>query len=57
MEIVGIGVLLISSVPFQILVPWIGGVLRAKIAKITDERVQFMAELVSGMQVCGHEHK
>lgn len=57
MEVVGMGILLMLSFPFVAIAAWAGGILRGQIAKRTDARVQFMSELVSGMQVSTNYEK
>ncbi|XP_046622338.1 ATP-binding cassette sub-family C member 4-like [Neodiprion virginianus] len=49
--LVGIGVMIMQTMPVQGYLSHIAGILRAKIAVKTDERVQLMSELVSGIQV------
>ncbi|XP_015109439.1 multidrug resistance-associated protein 4 [Diachasma alloeum] len=49
--LVGVATLLIMTVPLQVLISKQGGQLRAKIARLTDRRVQLMNELISGIQV------
>ncbi|XP_046746906.1 ATP-binding cassette sub-family C member 4-like [Diprion similis] len=49
--LVGIGVMVMQTMPVQGYLSHIVGMLRAKIAVKTDERVQLMSELVSGIQV------
>lgn len=50
MLLVGIAILIIIAVPLQSIVIYTSKILRAKIALLTDTRVQLMSELVSGIQ-------
>lgn len=47
----GIGTMLLQSVPIQGYMSKLSADLRSKIAVKTDERVQLMSELISGIQV------
>ncbi|XP_014206367.1 multidrug resistance-associated protein 4-like [Copidosoma floridanum] len=51
MLLVGIAILFVIAVPLQAIVIYTSKILRAKIATLTDTRVQLMSELVSGIQV------
>ncbi|XP_046623147.1 ATP-binding cassette subfamily C member 4-like isoform X4 [Neodiprion virginianus] len=50
-SLAGIGILLMHAIPFQWYLSNISAKLRSAIAPRTDKRVQFMSELISGIQV------
>lgn len=49
--IVGLIVLIVQTLPIQGYLSHLGGKLRSQIANKTDERVQLMSELISGIRV------
>lgn len=49
--LVGVAILLVVAIPLQSTVIYMSNILRAKIATLSDKRIQMMSELISGIQV------
>lgn len=49
--LIGLGALTVQTILFQGYLSYLGAQLRSSIASKTDERVQLMSELISGIQV------
>lgn len=49
--LVGISFILLVGIPLNTVVTVTSKMLRSRIAKLTDKRVQLISELISGMQV------
>lgn len=50
-SLVGIGAMMLQTIPIQGYLSHLSAKLRTEIANKTDERVQLMSELISGIQV------
>lgn len=50
-SLVGVAAIIVQTIPIQILLSIVTAKLRSKIAENTDNRIQLLSELISGVQV------